>query len=37
MADKIEKEFKLFKENFINKLKQDNYEPESIERVKESN
>jgi hypothetical protein len=37
MADKIEKEFKLFKENFINKLKHNNYEPESIERVKESN
>lgn len=30
MAEKIEKEFELFKENFINKLKQDLYESKSI-------
>ena len=37
MAEKIEKEFELFKENFINKLKQDLYESKSIQGVKESN
>lgn len=37
MAEKVEKEFELFKENFINKLKQDLYESKSIEGVKESN
>lgn len=37
MAEKIEKEFVHFKENFINKLKQDLYEPDNIEGVKESN
>jgi len=37
MAEKVEKEFELFKENFINKLKQDLYESKSIEGIKESN
>jgi hypothetical protein len=37
LADKIENEFNLFKENFINKLTQDLYESKNIEGAKESN
>jgi ribosomal protein L37AE/L43A len=37
MAEKIENEFELFKENFISKLKHDLYESKNIEGAKESN
>ena len=37
MAEKIENEFELFKENFISKLKNDLYESKNIEGAKESN
>lgn len=37
LAEKIEKEFEQFKENFIQKIKQDLYESNNIQRVKESN
>lgn len=37
MAEKIENEFELFKENFIHKLKHDLYESKNIKRAEESN